>query len=282
MDLLNSLKQCKYPDLEVIVVDNGSSQPCDELLSAHPWIKLLKTGKNLGFAGGNNEGFKVATGKYFLMLNNDTEVDPDFLFAPVKLFEENPAIGCVSSKLIYHHTPGLIQYAGHTGLNPITGRGFSIGFKEQDQGQYNDSRPTGLAHGAAMMVSRKVMDEIGMMADLYFLYYEEIDYCERIKRAGFQLWFCGGSVVYHKESMTVGKSSPLKTYYMSRNRLVFMKRNYHGLQGLLGRLFHHFVVVPKNLLQLFIQKDFPNLKAYWKGYAWNFSNSNIYHNPGLK
>lgn len=281
-ELLSSLRRLSYPDYEIIVVDNGSKENPDSLKEEYPEIHLIKTGANLGFAGGNNKGFEVAKGKYILMLNNDTEVHPDFLFPLVEKMEKDLTAGAVSPKLIYYNSNNLIQYAGSSLINPYTGRSKYRGHKEYDAGQYDDCCHTHYAHGAAMMFRKDILNEIGMMADLYFLYYEELDFCERIKEAGYKIWYVGTSVVYHKESMTVGKQNALKTYYMTRNRLVFMRRNVKGWKKLVSLCFFSFVSLPKNTVDFLVQNRMDLLKAFYKGYMWNWYNRKIHDNPKLE
>ncbi|HEY8401080.1 MAG TPA: glycosyltransferase family 2 protein [Cytophagaceae bacterium] len=281
-ELLESLKHVTYPNLEILVVDNASLESPNIIKDQYPFVNLICSDKNLGFAGGNNLGFINARGKYFLMLNNDTEVDAGFLEPLVEKMESDDKIGAVGSKIIYYHSKDTIQYAGGESINPYTGRGSFVGKNEKDKGQYNFCSPTPFTHGAAMMVSRKVIENIGMMADIYFLYYEELDFCERIKRAGYTIWYVGASVVYHKESMTIGKENPVKVYYMTRNRLVFMRRNVKGLKLLSSMLFFSLASVPKNTFKYLLQKRFDLLKAFYKGYTWNWVNKDIHENPSIK
>lgn len=280
-ELLESLKQITYPNIEVIVVDNASKEDPSAILKNHPWIKFIHSEINLGFAGGNNLGLHAASGEYFLLLNNDTEVDPGFLEPIVELMENDKTIGVASPKIIFHHSPGVIQFAGFNPINPYTGRGTSIGFGQKDIGQYNQSHETSRAHGAAMMISRKVVEKVGLMADLFFLYYEEMDYCERIKKAGFSIWYEAGSVIYHKESMSTGKGSSLKTYYLTRNRLLYQRRNVNGLQLILSIIFFTLVSIPKNSIQYIINGKTDMLKAFWKGILWNITAKDIHRNESL-
>lgn len=209
-ELLASLEKISYPNIEVIIVDNGSVEDASIIKQKYPWIIYLRSEKNLGFAGGNNLGFKQAKGKYFLMLNNDTEVPANFLEPMVTMMERDEMIGALSPKIEFHHTPGMLQFAGFEPINKYTGRGNAIGSHQQDDGRFDVSMRTSRAHGASMMISRKAVEEIGLMADLYFLYYEEMDYCERIKKAGYSIWYCAQSKIYHKESLSTGKLSTLK------------------------------------------------------------------------
>ena len=272
LDLLKSLRQVTYPNFEVIVVDNASKEdPSMIIESSFPEVKVISSKENLGFAGGNNLGIAQAKGEFILFLNNDTEVDPGFLEPMVELFETNPQAGAASSKIIYYNSNNIIQYAGSTCLNPLTGRNTRIGYMEKDIGQHNILRETDLAHGCAMMVPRKVIDSVGTMPELFFLYYEEIDWCETIKRAGYKIYYVPGSKVFHKESMSVGKKSTLKTYYMTRNRLLYMRRNSSGFRKMAGMAFFLFFAMPKNMLTYIVQLEVDHIKAFLRGCTWNLT-----------
>lgn len=280
-EMLESLRRITYPNIEVIIVDNASAEDPSVIVQEHPWITFIRSDKNLGFAGGNNLGFNAAKGKYFLMLNNDTEVPPGFLEPMVARFENDANVGAVSPKITFHHSPGIIQFAGFNPINPYTGRGTAIGFGEKDNGQYNQSHVTSRAHGAAMMVSRRLVENIGLMADLFFLYYEEMDYCERIKRAGFTIWYEASSEIFHKESISTGKGSTLKTYYLTRNRLLYQRRNVKGFRLFVSLIFFFFVSIPKNTIQYLLKGKTDMLKAFWKGVLWNLKAKDIHRNESL-
>ena len=272
LDLLRSLENVTYPDVEVIVVDNCSKQnPAAEINAKYPIVKVLVSDVNLGFAGGNNLGIRQATGEYILFLNNDTEVDPGFLEPLVELFESNPKAGAASSKILYYNSDNIIQYAGSTCVNPLTGRNKRVGSMEKDRGQYDQLRETDLAHGCAMMVPKRVIDKVGMMPELFFLYYEEIDWCETIKRGGYKIFYVPASKVFHKESMSVGKNSTLKTYYMTRNRLLFMRRNSTGASKMISLLFFMFFALPKHVVTHLIKRETEHVKAFLRGCAWNMT-----------
>lgn len=268
--LLTSLQAVTYPNIEVIVVDNASPhRGVDELIPRFPSVHFLKSPQNLGFAGGNNLGLQRAGGKYLLFLNNDTEVEPDFLQPLVECLETKPNAGMVSPKIKFFHEENLIQYAGSSEINPYTGRGHFQGNRQTDQGQFDSTVPTPFVHGAAMLVSRRVLDAIGPMDERYFLYYEELDWCARARREGFSTWYVGASVVWHKESVSTGKQSPMKLYYQTRNRLYYMRRNVPPFQRVLGLGFFTLVSVPKNSLLFLLTRRFDYLKAFWRGLWWN-------------
>ena len=163
----------------------------------------------------------------------------------------------------------------------ITGRGSKIGHGEKDIGQYDQSRLTDLAHGAALMIPMKVVSEVGLMPDIFFLYYEEHDWCEMVKRAGYKVMYVAESTIYHKESMSVGKNSPLKSYYMARNRLMFMRRNSKGLNYVLSLLYFIVISFPKKVFTHLLKFEFGLLSTYVKGVTWNLRHRNVHQNPRI-
>jgi len=269
-DFLASLQNITYPEIEVIVIDNGSPDDTPgKLLNEFPHIHLILSPENLGFAGGNNLGVKVAKGKYCLFINNDTELEPDFLEPLVERMESSPDIGILSPKIKFHHTPDTIQYAGYTPYHRITLRQHLVGFRQKDNGQYDAGGYTFAGHGAAMMVPMSVIKEVGMMAELFFLYYEEHDWCERIKRAGYKAYYEPKSTVWHKESISTGKESSLKAYYITRNRILFARRNVRkGLRWI--AILYLFTLVPLNFSIRYLKnRQFDLFRAAWKGMLWN-------------
>jgi len=285
LDLLASLRKISYPHIETIVVDNASPNDDPDLIKINfPEITLIKSKKNLGFAGGNNLGIEKSKGEYLLFINNDTEVPKGFIEPLVAFFQSHPDAGMVSPKIRYHHTPDMIQYAGYTEINPYTIRNHSIGYKEIDNCQYDIDRPTAYGHGAAMMVSRKVIEKVGMMPDIYFLYYEEIDWGWKIRKAGYQNYYVGNSVIFHKESISTGKNSPLKTYYLARNRILFTRRNIAGIQKWISLIYQILIAGTKNLLLHLVKGEKKHFASYWNGIIWhlkNLRNKNIHCNPQL-
>lgn len=221
--------------LEVIVVDNASKQDEASIIAErYPQVKVIRSNKNLGFAGGNNLGIQAAQGKYLFFINNDTELrGSDFerkhtLTTLIERLDSDPLIAMVCPKLRFTWASNPIQFTGYTPLSRLTVRNHAIGFGESDQSQYNTAHPTPYGHGAAMMVKREAIDKVGMMPECYFLYYEEIDWSMMFTRACYTIWYEPLSTVYHKESQTTGQNSPLRTYYISRNRLLLVKRNWNG------------------------------------------------------
>ena len=273
IDFLRSLnEQNTYKNLEVIVVDNGSREdPTAAFTAVYPAIKLIRNPKNLGFTGGNNVGIRAATGDYLFIVNNDTEFTPGLLEGLLEIFDKYPDAGIVSPKFHYFFHKGTIEYAGYNTVNILTGRNGMIGCRESDEGQYDEVRSTHYVHGGAMMVSRRVVEEVGVMPEQYFLYYEEFDWSEQIKRKGYKIYYQPRSLIYHKESMTTGKSSPLKTFYLTRNRILFMRRNMSWVAQLLFAGYFVLLTIPKNTLGFLLKGQKEHLRSFWKGILWQFN-----------
>ena len=276
LDLLRSIQHLEYPNVEVLVVDNDSAEnPTEELKKVFPSVNVILSEKNLGFAGGNNLGIKQAKGDYLFFVNNDTELTPEILNGLLEVFETYPDAGVVSPKFHYFYAKGTIEFAGYNAVNNFTGRNSMVGCRTKDEGQYDAISKTNYAHGGGMMVSKKVIDEVGMMPEVFFLYYEEFDWCEQIKRKGYNIYYQPKSLIYHKESMSVGKNSVLKTFYINRNRILFMRRNVKGLSFLGFAFYYTFFTMPKNTVTFLAKKEMNHLKAFWKGLLWNLSNPNL-------
>ncbi len=242
--------------IEVIVVDNASKEDeATAIEQRYPQVKVIRSKDNLGFAGGNNLGIQAAKGKYLFFLNNDTllrcktEDVRSKMFQPlIDRLESSPKIGAVCPKIRFSWGDNLIQFAGYTPLSSITMRNRAIGCGEADNGQYDTPHPTPYAHGAAMMVKREVIEKAGMMPEYYFLYYEELDWSMMIRRAGYDIWYEPSCTIFHKESQTTGQNSPLRTYYITRNRLLFAKRNINSPQKYLTYLYLMGIVALRDII----------------------------------
>lgn len=259
------LPACSY---ELIVVDNGSKKNEAHILQElFSQVQIIRSEKNLGFAGGNNLGIKAAQGKYIFLLNNDTFVEDDHLFFLYETLEKHPEVAAVSPKIKFSTPPRNIQFAGFTPMTSYTLRNRGIGYNEPDRGQYDKPISTAFLHGAAMMVNRKAIEKSGLMPEIYFLYYEEMDWCSRFIRDGFQLYYDPRCIIYHKESSTTGQESPLKTYYLTRNRLLYAWRNRQGCTRIIALLYQLCIANPKNLIVNLLQRKIPQSKAIIRGCA---------------
>lgn len=273
-EFIESTKKLTYPNFELILVDNASQEDPTKVISEkYPDVKLIVNKKNLGFAGGNNVGLQAARGDYYFIVNNDTEVTPNLLEELLKPFGIDPQIGVVSPKIRFFSEPNIIQYAGFTEINPFTGRNKLIGLKEMDYGQHDTSGYTAYTHGAAMMIRKSVVQQVGFMPDIFFLYYEELDWSAHIRREGFKIYYQASALIYHKESISVGKESVLKVYYQNRNRILFMRRNSTTTQFVFFLLFLTLVIIPKMVFIYSANGRFKHLHNFFRGLTWNLAHS---------
>lgn len=264
-ELLDSLKRANFSG-EIIVVDNGSTTDEAAMLKvSYPETTAIRSERNLGFAGGNNLGIKASRGNIVMLLNNDTTVTDGFDKGIELFFKEHPMAGVVSPKICFEYAPDIIQFAGYTPLSKVTLRNHLIGFRETDIGQYDHPKQTPYAHGAAMALRRRVIKDVGLMPECYFLYYEELDWCSKIARSGWQIWYTPNVVVYHKESWSTGKNSPLKVYYQTRNRLLFARRNLHGVSKYLSLTYQTLIAAPAAVLRYALHREWSLARATIKG-----------------
>ena len=278
-DFLRSIRsQNTYPNIEVLVVDNDSREdPTADFLAVYPEARVIRNSANLGFAAGNNAGIREARGEYLFIVNNDTEFTSSLLEGLVAVFREFPDAGMVSPKFHFYFEKGTIEYAGYEPINILTGRNGMIGHKQRDEGQFNQLARTPYVHGGGMMVSRRVIEDVGLMPEQFFLYYEELDWSEQVRRKGFAIYYQPASLIYHKESMTTGKSSPLKTFYLTRNRILFMRRNVSSWAFTLFIGYFIFLTIPKNTVSFLMKGQKAHLRSFWRGILWQFNHAITYN-----
>lgn len=246
-DCLKSLENINYPSFEIFLVDNDSQDNSyDKLINDYKngsfklTIHFIQSGGNLGFAGGNNVAIKQAYSNkfdYFWMLNNDTEVMPDSLQSLVDEIDKDSTIGIVGSKILYFNT-NKIWYAGGT-INTWTGKTTHIGYKEEDNGQYNNVKDVEYMTGCSLLFRRELIDAVGLMKEDYFLYYEETDWNIRASKQGWRIRYVPKSLVYHKVSISSGGEnnlSPYVEYYYIRNSYVMIRRTQSLLKSIVASL----------------------------------------------
>ena len=230
---LNSLIKTKYPNFEIILIDNGSKINEAVILENRfkDFVKTYRFKKNLGFTGGNNWALKKTTGKYIVLLNNDTKVTPNWLNSLVLLIENDKQIAVVQPKIKMIQRKNYFDYAGAAGGFidkygfPFT-RGRIFNTQEVDTGQYDGTWPIFWASGSACIIRKSIIDKVGgLFNEDLFNYMEEIDFCWRVWRAGYKVVFTSDSTVYHKVAASASKNVVLKRYWEHRNNLYILIRN---------------------------------------------------------
>lgn len=282
--LLLSIKKHYDNNVEIILVDNASDENCEgEFKKIIPDLTFIRSKVNLGFAGGNNLGISFAKGNFILLLNNDTEVPKGCIETLVDELKSDDKIGLLSPLILYDDDRSVIQYAGYTHLNYLTARNSQIGQFQKNVGQYDGvTTKTGFCHGAAVICRREFLDKAGLMDENYFLYYEELDWCEKFKRIGKTINFTGKTQIYHKESITVGKDSTIKTYFMTRNRILFIRKNTSILNTVLFTIYYVLLACPKTILNLRNKGRKDLVKWVIKGLMWNFNHKKDSKSLGFK
>ncbi len=238
---LASLARLDYPRerLGVIVVDNGSADGTPaRVRAAFPEATVIENGANLGFAAGNNVGLRHALAHgydYALLLNNDTEAAPDFLRLLVAEAEADPRVGAAGPMIYYHADPTLIWSAGgridwRRGLSAMDGTG------ERDRGQYAAPRQVDFVTGCALLIRRAALERAGLLDERFFMYYEETEWSVRVARAGFRIVHVPAAKLWHKIPLDARFDKEYLAYYMTRNRLLFLRATGASLRTWLDAL----------------------------------------------
>ena len=261
LECLKSLRQISYDNYEIVVVDNGSEDDSVfEIKKNFPEVKIIENKENLGFAGGNNVGMKYAAeneADYVLLINNDTTVDKNFLAELVEIGESDKKIGALGSKIYFHSEPNRIWFAGGK-VNWLKNKGTHLGLDEIDSGQYDKINEVDYLTGCCLLVKKEVIEKIGVLAEDYFLYYEDTDFSARAKSVGYKIIYVPKSKIYHKISRSTKPGSSNYIYYHVRNGLVMAKRN----GSLLSKIVLYFYCVFLFLKQI-IKIIFLSQKRNW-------------------
>ena len=226
---INSVLSAEYPNFEVILFDNASTDNSlvliEQLLEHEPRLVIVRNPKNLGFAEGNNIGITASKGKYVVFLNNDTQVTPNWLNELVEVLEEDPLIGAGQSKLLQINDIGYIDSVGD--FIDYFGATFCRGNKERDSGQYHNIEEIFSARGAAMILRRDVISEVGAFDPLFFIRCEDIDICWRIRLRGYKVVLVPSSVVYHAGGSATSEMQSSKVLFHGvKNVIMMLLKNY--------------------------------------------------------
>lgn len=273
LELLLSIKNlCIYTKYEIIIVDNEADLGNEkQLKSVINDIVYLPLNWNSGFARANNIGARNAKGEYLFFVNNDTNITSGLLTSLEKTINSNKNIGIVCPIIKYYNEPDKIQYAGYTSIDPFTGRNKII-----NQPISVKEYKTNYAHGAAMLMSKSLFNKVNGFDEDYFLYYEELDLSEKVKKEGFDIYVNPNASIYHKVSSSTGVDSPLKNYYLTRNRIVFIKKNYKMINYVVYLFFQFIISMPANILKYLMKGKIKNLKKYALGIFHAITNKRGY------
>lgn len=260
-DCLKSVLKTNYPNLKIILVDNGSINNEALVLKKEfkdKRVSFIRFENNLGFVGGNNEASKTVRSKYVVFLNNDTTVDPNWLQPLVGEMESDKKVAACQPKIKLISNPKKFDYAGACGGfidkygYPFT-RGRIFFTSEVDKGQYDKKTEIFWASGVAMMIKRELFLKVGMFDKRFFLYMEEIDLCWKLIKNGYKILSVPSSIVYHHVAASSRKNMLKKRFFEHRNNLILLVNNY-PLHDLLA-------IFPQRLVFEFITFIFYALKG---------------------
>jgi GT2 family glycosyltransferase len=229
-------------------------------------IIFIQTGKNLGYAGGNNIGISYALEqsdcKYVWILNNDTVVDPDSLSSMIDQIKKLPANTAVlGAKVLYYSEPELIQCKGGGRIYPYIGYTSIYGHKKRDDIAFEQPIEVEHIYGASLFVKKDVFKEIGYFDETYFMYREETDWCVKVRNSRYSLYYCPSCRIYHKDGISAKKKSVFQDYYFIRNNLFFITKNY-PLSLFTAFTFVFFTTLIPKIMRLEIDRVMITLKAY--------------------
>jgi hypothetical protein len=220
-ECIPSLISQTYQDFEIIVVDNASTDGSEEFIKAnYPGIKIVQTGKNLGYAAGNNAGFEVAEGEYIVVVNPDTVADPEWLAKLIEPLENDPTITATTSKVLIYYQKDKINTCANTAH--YTGLTFCRGLNKSAS-ELDSCQPVGAVSGCSFAIRSDMLKNINGFDSDFFLYQEDADLSWRIRFAGGKIMYVPESVIYHKYKLSI---APWKEFYLERNRYLILLKNF--------------------------------------------------------
>lgn len=235
-ECLDSLGEISYPDFRIIVVDNGSGIALyQKMKSEYPQHQFIRNEENLGFAVANNIGIRNALEEgtdYVLMINNDTIVKEDFLEPMVDFLENNREAGMTGGKIYFYNDPDRIWTVGGD-VKLLRGGSVYYGGGEKDKGQYDEIKQMSHISGCMSLIRKDVLETVGLLSEQYFFRGEEWDFCYRVSKQGYKLFYIPDSVIWHKISRTVDRYSPLDIYSAYRAKIIFVNNFLPGPASLL-------------------------------------------------
>ena len=216
-ECLSSLVAQSYRPLEIVVVDNGSSDGSADLVrSRYPDARLLCLPENTGFAAGNNHAFRIAGGSYVALLNNDASASPGWVAALVRAAERFPEYGMFASRILLHDAPGRVDKAGH--LMYWDGQNKGRGSGDPDGAQFDRPAEIFFPDGCAALYRRSLLEDVGGFDERFFAYGDDADLGIRARLRGWKAYYVPEARVWHHHSGTAGEYSPQKIFWVERNR----------------------------------------------------------------
>ena len=293
LECLESLARMNYPSFSIVVVDNGSTDGSPEAIErwgrVHLPLTLIRNGENRGFVRGSNQGMRHALStdtEYVFLLNNDTVVEPDALSLLVTTAERSGErtgqcsgersgersgdIGMAGPKIYQYGKENVLDSAG-TRTIPWLAQGFLVGHGEEDYGHYDNPGDLPYVTGTALLVKRAVLEEVGLMDEDYFCYFDDFDWGMKARKAGYILLLEPRAVVHHKGSQTAGLNSPFYVHHMVRSRILFARKHIPFLPFLFAFLPYLFLYrYLRPAISLLVHRKWSHLGSLHRGIREGF------------
>lgn len=268
MACLRTVLAQDYPAFSVLLVDNGSKDDTvAQVSSAFPDVEILRTGRNLGFAAGYNAGLRKALAAGFdfiFLLNNDTLLAPDCLSQLVRLAGSDPRLGLVTAKIYYASDPDRIWTVGAR-FHPWTLELSQRGQGQIDRGQWNTARAIEFAPLCGVLLRRTLLEEIGLLDEQFFVYYEDMDFCLRAHKAGFRLRLAPAAHMWHVVAASSGgRDSPKERYWMAQSSGRYFRKHVSGWRRCIVAPYRLGSAI-KTSVRLLLKRHGRAALAYWWG-----------------
>lgn len=284
-DCLLSVENLDYPNYKIICVDNGSEDnSAPRLAKEFLQVDFLELDKNYGFTGGNNKGIshaiKTYSPDYFLLLNNDTEVEPDLITKLIEPFDQNKKVYATVPKIYYFNKKNVIWFAGGR-VRRFTGNVKEYGMNKPDNPDYSIQKETGFMTGCAALISNNAITDIGMFDDRFFAYSEDTDLSMRILKSDHSIIYVPKAVVYHKisQSFKKNKRNWFKNYLATRNIVLLQQKH---LPKIIYPIFVIWFLIRWVLYLSFkysIRLQFKQIPFLFRGYLDGIFNKSRYNIP---
>lgn len=265
LECIESTEQIKFPKCRIVVVDNGSRDGSVETIrQKHSGVVILANAMNRGAAGGRNDlldYFLKSGDEYLMFLDNDAKILPDTFEHLIVEINRSSSIGAIGLKAYYQDRPNIFWSRGGGVLNPVWGRFEKSGRKENDQGQYDKAEEIDSVPAGFTFMKRDVAVKVPRMDERYFIYYEDSDWCFKVKRAGYRIMTSEKARAYHKASSSLGMASPLFYYYRTRNLMLFMKTHHNTSDFVRFCIVHFGYQLPRHLLTLCRLRRYRQIQA---------------------
>jgi len=273
-ECIESLLQSKYENLSIVIVDNGSTDGCAEILSQRfPTIPQVQTGQNAEVTAAYNKGLEYALlhdADYLLMLNNDTTLHADMIRHLVDTAQAKPQIGVLTPKIYYYDRPDVIWFAGAR-CHPWDFGAYDRGEGAIDSPSNNSTRETEYAWACGMLFSRELLEEIGLFDTRFWLYYDDVDICLRARKAGYKIWYVPEAKMWHKVSGSTGSKRFARTW--ARSKMLLYRKHTRGLHQvglIIYAFFHSFfrLIFPSPFSKKINSHYGAYLSGLWEGLFW--------------